>query len=109
MGLFPLFCQRLRSSTSRGRKACRVEGHVPRDRLIGTSTRGQFDIIDDAYSHDFQDALVVLGASHILIKPRHPWQDGKAERFNGTPQEGEATGRGSLGGKNHPSAGATCW
>ena len=35
-------------------------------------------------SRDFQDALVALGAKHILIKPRHPWQNGKAERFNRT-------------------------
>lgn len=33
-------------------------------------------------SRDFQDALTALGAKHILIKPRHPWQNGKAERFN---------------------------
>ncbi|MDQ0799001.1 integrase core domain-containing protein [Arthrobacter sp. SLBN-112] len=38
-------------------------------------------------SRDFQDALAVFGAKHILIKPRHP---GKAERFNRTLQEGWA-------------------
>lgn len=26
-------------------------------------------------------------AKHILIKPRHPWQNGKAERFNRALQE----------------------
>ncbi|WP_461175122.1 integrase core domain-containing protein (plasmid) [Arthrobacter sp. Z1-9] len=41
-------------------------------------------------SRDFQHALAVLDAKHILIKPRHPWQNGKAERFNGTLQEGWA-------------------
>jgi transposase InsO family protein len=41
-------------------------------------------------SRDFQDALTQLGAKHILIKPRHPWQNGKAERFNRTLQEGWA-------------------
>jgi transposase InsO family protein len=41
-------------------------------------------------SNDFQDALAALGAKHILIKPRHPWQNGKAERFNRTLQEGWA-------------------
>jgi transposase InsO family protein len=41
-------------------------------------------------SNDFQNALTTLGAKHILIKPRHPWQNGKAERFNRTLQEGWA-------------------
>jgi transposase InsO family protein len=41
-------------------------------------------------SRDFQNALAALGAKHILIKPRHPWQNGKAERFNRTLQEGWA-------------------
>jgi transposase InsO family protein len=41
-------------------------------------------------SRDFQDALALLGAKHVLIKPRHPWQNGKAERFNRTLQEGWA-------------------
>jgi transposase InsO family protein len=41
-------------------------------------------------SRDFQDALAALGAKHILIKPRHPWRNGKAERFNRTLQEGWA-------------------
>jgi transposase InsO family protein len=39
---------------------------------------------------DFQDALPQLGAKHILIKPRHDWQNGKAERFNRTLHEGWA-------------------
>ncbi len=41
-------------------------------------------------SRDFQDALAQLGVKRILIKPRHPWQNGKAERFNRTLQEGWA-------------------
>ncbi|SLK12049.1 Integrase core domain-containing protein [Arthrobacter sp. P2b] len=49
---------------------------------------------DNAFAYrlsgDFQDALAALGAKHILIKPRHPWQNGKAERFNRTLQEGWA-------------------
>ena len=28
-------------------------------------------------SRDFQDALAALGAKHVLIKPRHPWQNAK--------------------------------
>jgi transposase InsO family protein len=82
-------------------------------------------------SRDFQDALAALGAKHILIKPRHPWQNGKAERFNRTLQEGWAyrrpftsnqartealqpwldfyttTGPTAASEANHPSAGAT--
>ena len=41
-------------------------------------------------SKDFQGVLAGLDAKHILIKPRHPWQNGKAERFNRTLQEGWA-------------------
>ncbi|MBP3045211.1 IS481 family transposase [Arthrobacter jiangjiafuii] len=41
-------------------------------------------------SNDFQSVLTALDAKHILIKPRHPWQNGKAERFNRTLQEGWA-------------------
>ena len=41
-------------------------------------------------SKDFQGVLAGLEAKHILIKPRHPWQNGKAERFNRTLQEGWA-------------------
>ena len=41
-------------------------------------------------SKDFQDVLTGLNARHILIKPHHPWQNGKAERFNRTLQEGWA-------------------
>jgi hypothetical protein len=41
-------------------------------------------------SRDFQDALAQLGAKHILIKPHHPWQNGKAARFNRTLREGWA-------------------
>jgi len=43
-------------------------------------------------SNDFQSVLAGLKAKHILIKPRHPWQNGKAERFNWTLQEGWASG-----------------
>jgi transposase InsO family protein len=41
-------------------------------------------------SRDFQAALAELGAKHVRTKPRHPWQNGKAERFNRTLQEGWA-------------------
>lgn len=41
-------------------------------------------------SQEFQGVLQDLGAKHKLIKPRHPWQNGKAERFNRTLQEGWA-------------------
>jgi transposase InsO family protein len=41
-------------------------------------------------SHDFQTALTALGTKHVLIRPRSPWQNGKAERFNRTLQEGWA-------------------
>lgn len=41
-------------------------------------------------SRDFQRVLQELGVKHKLIKPRHPWQNGKAERFNRTLQEGWA-------------------
>jgi transposase InsO family protein len=41
-------------------------------------------------SRDFQNTLKELGAKHKLTKPRHPWQNGKAERFNRTLQEGWA-------------------
>lgn len=39
-------------------------------------------------SRDFQEALAALRAKHILIKPRHPWPNGKAERFDCTLQQG---------------------
>ena len=41
-------------------------------------------------SRDFQAALTALGARHILTRPHSPWQNGKAERFNRTLQEGWA-------------------
>jgi len=41
-------------------------------------------------SRDFQAALDALGARHILTRPHSPWQNGKAERFNRTMQEGWA-------------------
>lgn len=41
-------------------------------------------------SRDFQAALSTLGAKHILTRPHSPWQNGKAERFNRTLQEGWA-------------------
>ena len=44
-------------------------------------------------SRDFQEILRKLDAKHKLIKPRHPWQNGKAERFNRTLQEGWAYSR----------------
>jgi transposase InsO family protein len=41
-------------------------------------------------SRDFQAVLTALGARHILTRPHSPWQNGKAERFNRTLQEGWA-------------------
>ena len=41
-------------------------------------------------STDFQTVIAGLGATHILIKPHCPWQNGKVERFNRTMQEGWA-------------------
>lgn len=41
-------------------------------------------------SRAFQGQLAVLGARHVLIRPYSPWQNGKAERFNRTMQEGWA-------------------
>lgn len=41
-------------------------------------------------SRDFQAALAALDAKHTLTRPYSPWQNGKAERFNRTLQEGWA-------------------
>ena len=41
-------------------------------------------------SRDFQAALAALGARHVLTRPHSPWQNGKAERFNRTLQDGWA-------------------
>lgn len=41
-------------------------------------------------SRDFQAGLEALRAKHILTRPHSPWQNGKAERFNRTLQEGWA-------------------
>lgn len=41
-------------------------------------------------SRDFRAALNTLGATHVLTRPHSPWQNGKAERFNRTLQEGWA-------------------
>lgn len=41
-------------------------------------------------SRDFQAALAALDVKHILTRPHSPWQNGKAERFNRTLQEGWA-------------------
>jgi transposase InsO family protein len=38
-------------------------------------------------SRDFQAALSILDAKHLLTRPHSPWQNGKAERFNRTLQE----------------------
>lgn len=42
------------------------------------------------HSRDFQAILTALGARHIRTRPHSPWQNGKAERFNRTLQEGWA-------------------
>lgn len=41
-------------------------------------------------SNHFRDLLNTIGAKHVLIRPHSPWQNGKAERFNRTLQEGWA-------------------
>ena len=41
-------------------------------------------------SNDFKAVIEALGATHILIRPHSPWQNGKVERFNRTMQEGWA-------------------
>lgn len=41
-------------------------------------------------SRDFKAALGTLNAEHILTRPHSPWQNGKAERFNRTLQDGWA-------------------
>lgn len=41
-------------------------------------------------SGTFLGELATLGAKHITTKPHCPWQNGKAERFNRTMQEGWA-------------------
>lgn len=35
-------------------------------------------------SADMREAIAVLGARHLFIKPHCPWQNGKVERFNRT-------------------------
>ena len=35
-------------------------------------------------SNDMRDAVTVLGAKHLFIKPHCPWQNGKVERYNRT-------------------------
>lgn len=37
-------------------------------------------------SNDFRSVLHALGAKHVLIRPRCPWQNGKVERLNRTLQ-----------------------
>ena len=37
-------------------------------------------------SRDFQSALAILEARHVLIRPHCPWQNGKVERLNRTLQ-----------------------
>ena len=37
-------------------------------------------------SLDISDAMTVLGATHVLIRPHCPWQNGKVERYNRTLQ-----------------------
>jgi len=38
------------------------------------------------HSRAFSDALEMIGARHITIRPHCPWQNGKVERFNRTLQ-----------------------
>ena len=37
-------------------------------------------------SNDVADAMSVLGAKHVFIRPHCPWQNGKVERYNRTLQ-----------------------
>jgi transposase InsO family protein len=55
-------------------------------------------------SRAFQTALATLGARHVRTKPRHPWQNGKAERFNRTLQEGWAYRRAYTNGQDRTAA-----
>lgn len=41
-------------------------------------------------SRDFKTMLTALGVTHVLTRPHSPWQNGKAERFNRTLQDGWA-------------------
>jgi len=41
-------------------------------------------------SNDFRAIITAIGARHILTRPHSPWQNGKAERFNRTLQDGWA-------------------
>lgn len=52
-------------------------------------------------SRDFQGALATLGAKHILTRPHSPWQNGEAERFNRTMQEGWAYRRPFTSNQEH--------
>jgi hypothetical protein len=42
--------------------------------------------LSDTHSTAFADATTSIGARHITIRPHCPWQNGKVERFNRTPQ-----------------------
>ncbi|UNK47155.1 DDE-type integrase/transposase/recombinase [Arthrobacter sulfonylureivorans] len=53
-------------------------------------------------SRELPGLLQDLGAKHKLIKPRHPWQNGKAEQFNRTLQEGWAYRPPTLQTRNAP-------
>lgn len=62
--------------------------------FAGHGIRIQRVMTDNALNYtrstDFQAALAAIGAKHITIRPHCPWQNGKAERFNRTLQEGWA-------------------
>lgn len=60
-------------------------GHGIRVRAVMTDNAWNY-----THSRDFRAALRVLDATHILTRPHSPWQNGKAERFNRTLQEGWA-------------------
>lgn len=51
-------------------------------------TRIEELITDNHFSYklsaDVRDAVAILGAKHIFIKPHCPWQNGKVERYNRT-------------------------
>jgi len=60
-------------------------GHGIRIRQVMTDNAMNYRL-----SNDFRDVLSRLGAQHLLTRPYSPWQNGKAERFNRTLQEGWA-------------------
>ena len=53
------------------------------DRIQAVMTDNHFSY---RRSNDVRDAMAVLGARHVFIRPHCPWQNGKVERLNRTLQ-----------------------